>query len=80
MCSRIRASSDCRESGLYDIAVVMRNDSDLVLSIAVVEAEFGKPLGVLNPHQKRRFRLRECASLYTPIRGCPMSQPGPDHT
>jgi len=32
----------------------MRNGSVLVLSIAVVKAELGKPLGVLDPHQKMR--------------------------
>ena len=53
----------------YDVAVVISNDSDLVLPVEVVKAELGKPVGVLNPHQKPSFSLRQCASFYKPIRG-----------
>jgi uncharacterized LabA/DUF88 family protein len=54
--------------GLYDVAVVISNDSDLVLPIEVVKADLGKSVGVLNPHRKPSFRLRQCASFYKPIR------------
>ena len=46
----------CRE--LYDVAVVISNDSDLVLPIEVVKAELGAPVGVLKPHRKPSFGLR----------------------
>ncbi len=53
---------------LYDVAVMISNDSDLLLPLEVVKAELGKPVGVLNPHRKASFRLRERASFYKPIR------------
>ncbi len=54
--------------GLYDVAVVISNDTDLVLPIAIVEADLGKSVGVLRAHRKPNFRLRQCASFYKPIR------------
>jgi uncharacterized LabA/DUF88 family protein len=35
----------------YELAVVVSNDSDLVLPIQVVTEQFGKPVGMLNPHK-----------------------------
>jgi uncharacterized LabA/DUF88 family protein len=53
---------------LYDVAVVVSNDSDLLLPIEVVKVELGKPVGVFNPHQKPSSRLRRSASFYKQIR------------
>jgi len=53
---------------LYDVAVVISNDSDLLLPIEVVKADLGKPVGVFNPHQKPSSRLRRSASFYRQIR------------
>ncbi len=53
---------------LYDVAVVISNDSDLLLPIEVVKADLGKPVGVFNPHQRPSSRLRKRASFYKQIR------------
>ncbi len=47
--------------GLYDVAVVISNDSDLVLPIEMVKTELGKPVGVLNRHKNQSFHLHQCA-------------------
>jgi hypothetical protein len=47
---------------------VISNDSDLLLPIEVVKEELGKPVGVVNPHQKPSSRLRRSASFYKQIR------------
>ena len=36
----------------YELAVVVSNDSDLLLPIRFVTEELGKPVGLLNPHKK----------------------------
>ena len=53
---------------LYDVAVVISNDSDLLLPIEVVKTDLRKPVGVFNPHQKPSSCLRQCASFYKQIR------------
>jgi hypothetical protein len=53
---------------LYDVALVISNDSDLLLPIEVVKEDLGKPVGVVNPHQKPSSRLRRSASFYKQIR------------
>ena len=35
----------------YELAVVVSNDSDLLLPIQVVKEQFGKPVGLLNPQR-----------------------------
>lgn len=35
----------------YELAVVVSNDSDLLLPIRVVAEQFGKPIGLLNPQK-----------------------------
>jgi uncharacterized LabA/DUF88 family protein len=35
----------------YELAVVVSNDSDLLMPIQIVTQEFGKPVGLLNPQQ-----------------------------
>ncbi len=37
-------------ANLYDVAVVVSNDSDLVEPIRVVRADLGKKVGIINPH------------------------------
>ena len=53
---------------LYDVAVVISNDSDLLLPIEVVKTDLGKPVGVFHPHQKPSSRLRKSASFHRQIR------------
>jgi hypothetical protein len=35
----------------YEVAVIVSNDSDLLMPIQVVTSEFGKPVGLLNPQK-----------------------------
>jgi uncharacterized LabA/DUF88 family protein len=51
----------------YDLAVVISNDSDLVLPIEVVRTQFKKQVAVLNPGQRFSNALRRVADSYTPI-------------
>lgn len=41
----------------YELAVVVSNDSDLLLPIHVVTEEFGKPVGLLNPQKNPSVAL-----------------------
>jgi hypothetical protein len=41
----------------YELAVVVSNDSDLLLPIRVVTEQFGKPVGLLNPQQNPSVAL-----------------------
>jgi len=53
----------------YDAAVVISNDSDLVLPIEVVRGDLGREVGVVNPHPKTpSWALRNAASFYRPLR------------
>jgi uncharacterized LabA/DUF88 family protein len=52
---------------LYDEAVVLSNDSDLVLPIRLTRNELGKQVGVLNPGTLFSQAMRDCASYYRPI-------------
>ncbi len=45
---------DCFDD-VFDEAAVITNDSDLVLPIETVKAKFGKKIGVINPHPKRKM-------------------------
>lgn len=53
---------------LYDVAVVISNDSDLVLPIQVVRSELGKKVGVYSPYKRASFYLSKAADFYRPIR------------
>lgn len=58
----------------FEQAVVVSNDSDLVLPIQMVRQRFGLPVGVLNPHRRRpQAQLNAVASFYRPIRNGPLS-------
>ena len=41
----------------YELAVVISNDSDLLLPIQVVTEQFGKPVGLLNPQKNPSVAL-----------------------
>jgi hypothetical protein len=41
-------------NGDFDEAVVISNDADLAVPIDIVVTTFHKPVGVINPHIKRR--------------------------
>lgn len=55
--------TDCFEDD-YEQAVVVSNDSDLVLPVKIVANKFSKPVIVINPHHKSRQSsyLREAAT------------------
>lgn len=38
--------------GLFDVAVVVSNDSDLSEAIRIVTQELGKPVGIINPYDR----------------------------
>jgi hypothetical protein len=42
----------------FELAVVVSNDSDLLAPIQVVTREFGKPVGLLNPHKNTSVTLQ----------------------
>jgi hypothetical protein len=42
---------------VYELAVVVSNDSDLLLPIQVVTEQFGKPVGMLNPQKNPSVKL-----------------------
>jgi uncharacterized LabA/DUF88 family protein len=50
----------------FDEAVVISNDSDLVLPIEMVRTRFGKRIGVVNPHPRNRMsgHLQRAASYH----------------
>ena len=39
--------------GCYDCAVIVSNDSDLVRAVRIVRQEYGKVVGMVNPHRGR---------------------------
>ena len=41
----------------YELAVIVSNDSDLLAPIQVVTQQFGKPIGLLNPHKNPSVAL-----------------------
>ena len=57
----------------YDLAVVVSNDSDLVLPITMARSRLGKQVGVFDPSHRRSFELHGAASWYRPLRRGPLS-------
>ena len=54
---------------LYEVAVLVSNDSDLVEPVKIVRAELNLPVGVLNPFVKTpSYELRKYATFIKPIR------------
>lgn len=54
--------------GLYQVAVLMTNDSDLVEPVKIIRQELNLVVAVLNPHKKPSYELRKHASFVKPIR------------
>ena len=55
--------------GLYQVAILVSNDSDLVEPVKIVRNELKLPVGVLNPFvQTPSFDLRKYATFVKPIR------------
>lgn len=54
--------------GAYDQAVVVSNDSDLLTPIQFVRRQFGKRVGILNPHRRPSQVLLREADFLRPIR------------
>ncbi len=52
----------------FEAAVVLSNDSDLVLPIKIVSQELGLPVGILNPHKRFSVELMKVASSKRKIR------------
>jgi uncharacterized LabA/DUF88 family protein len=57
----------------FDVAVLVTNDSDLAAPVSAV-CRLGKPVGILNPHKRPSFHLRECASFIKPVRPWALQQ------
>ena len=53
---------------LYDLAVMITNDSDLVEAIKIVRNELGKPVGILNPQKHPSSRLLKHATFLKQLR------------
>ena len=55
--------------GLYEVAILVSNDSDLVEPVKIVRNELKLPVGILNPFVKTpSFDLRKYATFVKPIR------------
>lgn len=55
--------------GRYEVAVVISNDSDLVVPIKLVRDELELPVGVVNPRgQRPSWELREVSTFYKKVR------------
>lgn len=54
--------------GLYDSAVMVTNDSDLVEAIRIVKSELGKSVGILNPQKHPSSRLMKHGTFLKQIR------------
>ncbi len=54
--------------GLFDAAVVISNDTDLVTPVQIVAAEQGKTVFIVSPHGQVAFKLRQAASRVRHLR------------
>jgi hypothetical protein len=52
----------------YEVAIVISNDSDLVLPIQVVRDELKLPVGVINPRGRPSWELRNVSTFFKQIR------------
>ena len=57
----------------YELAVVISNDSDLQLPIAMVRDRLNTTVGVFDPSRRRSFQLSQAASWYRRLRQGPLS-------
>jgi len=54
--------------GRYETAVIVSNDSDLVEPIKIVRRELGKKVGLLNPHKRPSWTLKNHVDFIKQIR------------
>jgi hypothetical protein len=54
--------------GMFQVAIVVTNDSDLVEPIRIVNHEVGLPVGVLNPCDQPAGGLKKAADFYRVLR------------
>jgi uncharacterized LabA/DUF88 family protein len=54
--------------GDYEVAVVVSNDSDLVLPIRIVRSQLRLPVGLLKPGRRFAVELERAATFHKPIR------------
>ncbi len=54
--------------GLYDVAVIITNDSDLAEPIRIVRQVLNLPIGILNPHSMHSKTLQQYATFVKRIR------------
>jgi hypothetical protein len=54
--------------GLFDTAVLITNDSDLLEPVRIVRQELKLPVGILNPHQQHSCTLKPQAAFMKRIR------------
>ncbi len=57
-----------RREQIFEGAVVISNDSDLVMPISVVTREIGLPVTVISPYERNSIQLKEVASDIKHIR------------
>jgi uncharacterized LabA/DUF88 family protein len=54
--------------GLYELAVVISNDSDLREPVRIVRQDLNLPVGIINPHQRHSKELQEFATFIKRVR------------
>lgn len=54
--------------GLYDVAVILSNDSDLAEPVRIVREDLNLSIGILNPHQTNSKELQKHAKFVKRIR------------
>ena len=59
--------SDAYEN-LFEVAVIVSNDSDLLAPVNIVSKRLGKKVGILNPQQHPAFVLQQAATFFKQIR------------
>jgi hypothetical protein len=52
----------------FDVAVLITNDSDLLMPIEIVRRRLGRTVGLFNPQRRAANVLRNAASFLRPIR------------
>lgn len=54
--------------GVFDTAVLITNDSDLLEPVRIIRQELNLPVGILNPHQRHSCALKPQATFMKRIR------------
>ena len=54
--------------GLYELAVVISNDSDLREPVRIVRQDLNLPVGIINPHERHSKELQEFATFIKRVR------------